>query len=319
MFYWKKDGAGFMIYEQGNLLPPLISQLFENDVLVFDHTRSKYFVLNGFLNAQPDILTPVIELPFESRSLWRKGPQGYWLIVDGCSISPTTSLFSGRNLLVTDTAKNKQYVFANYSREASNVFHSATDATAGYEMWSYFYHMTHYRNLAGIFQEGILSWTVAHSRGLTQTDISDPSVQRRRNRLDPVYNRSIHDYAPLYINPKNAMLYVKRKLQHELIILKVSADVLCQHQYVISDGNAASRTTQFSVDRQITAASDVALRATYWNEVPDGKRRRSAEVLVYPIVEARFIVAAICNNQDVINTIRDVCPVPIVIDKTMYY
>lgn len=189
----------------------------------------------------------------------------------------------------------------------------------GLELWTAFYHMTHHRNLPGILNHGILSWTTAHAKGLTDTDISDPSVQRWRARCEPVYSRSIHDYAPLYINPKNAMLYVRRHLQHELVILKVSADVLRYHQHVFSDGNAACHNTQFSTDRQIVAPSDTALRALRWSEVPDGKRRRCAEVLVFPTVEARFIITAICSNQNLANTIRAACPVPIVIDTAAFY
>jgi hypothetical protein len=145
------------------------------------------------------------------------------------------------------------------------------------------------------------------------------TVQRWRARPETVYNRSIHDYAPLYINPKNAMLFVRKHLQHELVILKVSLDVLSDHQHVFSDGNAAALKTLFSADRQIVDASDAALRAVYWSDVPDGRRRRCAEVLVYPTVEARFIVGAICSNQNLANAIRGVCPVPIVIDTAAYY
>ncbi len=189
----------------------------------------------------------------------------------------------------------------------------------GFELWAAFYHLTHHRNLPGIFNHGILSWTKAHAKGLTETDISDPSVQRWRARCEPVYRRSIHDYAPLFINPKNAMLYVRRHLQHELVILKVSSDVLHQHEYVFSDGNAACHNTQFSTDRQIVAPSDTALRAVCWSEVPDGKRRRSAEVLVFPTVEARFIVTVICSNQNLANVICGTCPVPIVTDTAAFY
>lgn len=189
----------------------------------------------------------------------------------------------------------------------------------GFELWAAFYHMTHHRNLAGILQHGILSWTEAHAQALTQTDIADPAVQRWRNRPEPVYGRSIHDYAPLYINPKNAMLYVRRHIQHEIVILKVSAAVLEHHQHVFCDGNAACRITQFATTRQIVEASDTALRAPRWSEVPDGRRRRCAEVLVYPAVEPRFIEAAICSNQNLANAIRAGCPVPIVIDTAAFY
>lgn len=187
------------------------------------------------------------------------------------------------------------------------------------ELWTYFYHLTHNRNLPSIFQHGILSWTTAHQRGLTAVDIANQDVQRWRTRPEPVYRRSIHDYAPLYINPKNAMLFVRQNIQHELVILKVTPAVLQRHQHVYSDGNAACLNTQFSADPHVVAASDTALRAVRWSDVPDGKRRRCAEVLVHPTVEPRFIVGAICSNQNLVNDIRPHCPVPIVIDAAVFY
>jgi hypothetical protein len=194
-----------------------------------------------------------------------------------------------------------------------------TSQVHGFELYSAFYHITHHRNLPRIFKHGILSWTKAHAQGLTEIDISDPSVQQRRARCEPVYHRSIHDYAPLYFNPRNAMLYVRRHLQHELVILKVSPDVLRQHEHVFSDGNAACLNTKFSADREIVAQSDTALCASIWSAVQDGKRRCCAEVLVFPMVKVRFITAAICSNKNLVNAIRGICPVPIVIDITVFY
>jgi hypothetical protein len=189
----------------------------------------------------------------------------------------------------------------------------------GFELWAGFYHMTHYRNLPSILQHGILSWTEVHSRDLAATDISDPSVQRWRARPEPVYRRAIHDYAPLYINPKNAMLYVRRHLQHEIVILKVSETILRRRQHLFTDGNAASKDTVFSADRAIVDPSDEALRAVRWADVPDGKRRRCAEVLVYPSIESDFIICAICSNQNLVNELADPLDLPIVVDPEVFY
>lgn len=197
---------------------------------------------------------------------------------------------------------------------------SKEEIFTGFELWKAFYHMTHYNNLAGILNHGILSWSKAHGQGYTQADISDHSVQRWRNRLEPVYNRSIHDYAPLYINPKNPMLYVRRNLQHELVILKISAGILNKHQHVFTDGNAASRGTKFSADNnKVTADSNAALRATRWTDIPDGKRRRCAEVLVYPAVEPQFIINAICSNEHLRNMIKSKHNIPVVIDRHLFF
>lgn len=162
----------------------------------------------------------------------------------------------------------------------------------------FFYHMTHKDNLAGILQHGILS----HSDVLTRDDvlaidISDAGAQRWRDREEPVNRRAIHDYAPLYINPKNPMLFVRRSLQHEIVILRISPGVLQDGQHVFSDGNAASRETIFSSDSNVVAEALPALNSEYWSNCIDGKRRRCAELLVYPKVHPVHILSAICNNN----------------------
>lgn len=162
----------------------------------------------------------------------------------------------------------------------------------------FYYHMTHKSNLMGILQHGILSHADVLSRDdVLATDISDAGAQRRRERQEPVYNRSIHEYAPLYVNPRNPMLFVRRCIQHELVILVISHEVLHESQHVFTDGNAASRETRFSSSIDVVATSLEALYAGYWANCVDGKRRRCAELLVYKKVHPRYIVGAICSNN----------------------
>lgn len=168
----------------------------------------------------------------------------------------------------------------------------------GSVQFPFFYHMTHKDNLAGILEHGILSHARVFSSGdVSPVDISDPGAQRRRERPETANHRAIHDYAPLYINPRNPMLYKRRSLQHAIVILKISPDVLHDGLHVFCDGNAASRCTRFSRDSDILADSIDVLNAEYWNNLVDGKRRRCAELLVYPGVRRIHILSAICSNK----------------------
>ena len=186
--------------------------------------------------------------------------------------------------------------------------------------FSFFYHMTHKNNLAGILQHGILS----HSDVLTRddvlaTDISDAGVQRRRDREESVNHRAIHDYVPLYINPKNPMLFARRSLQREIIILKISPWVLQDGQHVFSDGNAASHDTRFSSDSNIVADSLTALNAEYWANCTDGKRRRCAELLVYPKVQPAHILSAICSNNALAEEIAMGSNIQVEVDPSLFF
>ncbi len=184
----------------------------------------------------------------------------------------------------------------------------------------FFYHMTHKDNLVGILQHGILSHTDVFARDdILVHDISDPSVQRWRDREEPVYHHIIHDYAPLYINPKNPMLFVRRDLQSEIVILKISSDVLEDGQHVFSDGNAASRDTQFSSNPNVVTDSVDVLNAKVWKDYVDGKRRRCAELLVYPNVHPVHILSVMCSNNALAKEISLKTDLHIEVNTSMFF
>ncbi|MBN1865788.1 DUF4433 domain-containing protein [Candidatus Sumerlaeota bacterium] len=186
--------------------------------------------------------------------------------------------------------------------------------------FKYLYHMTHYRNLTRIMQEGILSHTLAHKLQLTAADVSSRVVQAwRQKKREPVYNRVIHDYAPFYLNPRNPMLYVRQYVQHAVVILCVTSEVLKNHQYVLTDGNAASKETAFSIDESVLKDSREVLAADDWRAYPDGKRRRCAEVLVFPKVEPEYIHHVICQNQLVADIARVMTGRTASVDQTFYF
>lgn len=184
----------------------------------------------------------------------------------------------------------------------------------------FFYHMTHKDNVPGIMRHGILSHTAVRERSdVVTVDISDPGVQRHRALPETEYYRPIHDYVPLYINPRNPMLYRRLEWQHQIVILKVSPSVLRDGQHVFCDGNAACHNTKFSVDPEIVSSAVEALNADYWNDFPDGKRRRCAEVLIYPRVSPLHIVAAICNNTSLANEISRVAKMKVEVSPSMFF
>jgi hypothetical protein len=186
--------------------------------------------------------------------------------------------------------------------------------------FEFFYHLTHKDNLAGILQHGILSHADVLTRDdVLAVDISDAGAQKWRDRAEPVNRRAIHDYAPLYINPKNPMLFVRRAIQHEIVILRISPKVMQDGQHVFSDGNAACRETKFSADPGIVAESVDALNSTYWSNCIDGKRRRCAELLVYPRVQPIHVLSAICSNKTLAKELASETRIPIEVDPSMFF
>lgn len=187
------------------------------------------------------------------------------------------------------------------------------------KLYEELYHFTHINNLRGIREHGLLSQREMAARSLRAVDISDPDVQRWRDSPEPVFGCAIHEYVPLYFNPKNAMLYKRRELRMNLVILAIPLAKVQEHVYIFTDGNAASSSTVFSLDIAIAQTSDAVLKAGYWSELPDGKRRRCAEVLVHGQVPEFDIAHAYCQCTDACTAAQAILNCPVTIDPNMFY
>jgi hypothetical protein len=159
-------------------------------------------------------------------------------------------------------------------------------------------YITAIANLESIRDRGILSFRLAES--IDHVDLAMAEIQDRRDgkRVPDVRRatpRELHEYAPLYICPRNPMMYVRSSRHEEICVVRVDSAVLDSDGVVVADGNAASDYTRFDaapeglahVDEDMTFAefwTDPNVYA-YWEK----KRRKCAEVLVPDRVEPRFI------------------------------
>lgn len=158
--------------------------------------------------------------------------------------------------------------------------------------------MTHKDNLQNILQNGLKSHNQARTNNLTKVDIADNQVNDRRSRLEPIYNRSIHDYVPLYFNPKNPMLFRRNSIQNDIVILAIDRNILYQENILFTDGNAAANATSFyNNPEELNNLSWSCINAEYWNDIVDGKRLKCSEVLVFPNIQTNAIKKIFCNNE----------------------
>lgn len=163
----------------------------------------------------------------------------------------------------------------------------------------YLYHITHISNLDNINKYGLLSHNNAHNRKLVNEDISDSIVNNRRNRKEPIYGKSLHDYVPFYFNPKNPMLY-KRLLtmENEIVIMRINLNSIYNKKFLFTDGNAASKkSTIFSRLENLEKLDWACINAGYWDDYPDGKRKKCSEILIYDLVEVNYIDSICFNNH----------------------
>ncbi len=156
-----------------------------------------------------------------------------------------------------------------------------------------FYHMTHIDNISSIMNNGLL----AHGNPYQAKDISDNQVNSRRSRVEPVYGRAIHSYVPFYFNPKNAMLYRRKEMQNEIVILVFGGELISSFGAIFTDGNASSDDTRFFNNRNALNQLDWnCLNDWSWCNHRDGKRTRMAEVLVPNHVGIERLNKIVCNS-----------------------
>ena len=172
------------------------------------------------------------------------------------------------------------------------------------------WHITHRENVKNILTSGILSHE--NSNEIKYVDISNPGVQNRRQKIEPIHGRKIHEYAPLFINPKNAMLYSIKEKRNELCLVEVSLDVL-ECEYIFTDGNAARIETSFygdTVDRILfeqipwdTVFSESWTQNFERNETI--MSHMQSEFLIYPSIKPKYIKKIHCYSKDSVTFLKD--------------
>jgi ssDNA thymidine ADP-ribosyltransferase, DarT len=183
-------------------------------------------------------------------------------------------------------------------------------------------------NLASIAKLGILCHNEANK--IEHDDISDNTIQdlRRGKRMPHAAGkgRELHEYANVYICARNPMMYVRKHLHTELVVLRLSCDVLDLEGAIVADGNASSSYTRFLtspeglsvIDEQITFMGD----PTHPNyaEYLDRKRRQCAEVLVPDHIPSEHITGAFASCSVSLETVTALdLPWPTTIDKRMFF
>ena len=173
------------------------------------------------------------------------------------------------------------------------------------------HYITTMDNLASILQNGIVCHNQA--KHLQHTSIANEGVQDLRRGKRVPGGSLLHDYANLYFDARNAMMYDRRTNQPDLVVICVGPSVLDLPGVVISDGNAATGGTAFYPApaglRQLDASR---VYAVSWHRDDDGhpyegwdkkerKRQRQAEVLVPGSVPPEFITRCYVRSRAIIS------------------
>lgn len=164
------------------------------------------------------------------------------------------------------------------------------------------HYITPVANLGSILARGVLS----HNRvaRLPHASVALESVQDRRAGKRVPRGRLLHDYANLYFDARNPMMYtLKKNSVVPLTIVRLDPAVLDVPGSVITDGNAASFATVFlSSPSGLGRLTEDRVYAVSWDH-PDPmvknelKRTRCAELLVPDRVEPRFVLGCYIDHR----------------------
>jgi hypothetical protein len=165
-------------------------------------------------------------------------------------------------------------------------------------------HMTHVSNLESILASKVISSKAKLTEtNKKYTDISNSSVQDGRSLITiPCSGHELHQYVPLYWGKKTPMVASLQGQNDDLIFLQFTADLLEDHDCVVSDGNARTNGTIFREFKEITDLEILdpkSINTVKYAHDAEIKRRKQAELLVHDFIGLEHLKCIICHNEDV--------------------
>lgn len=134
-------------------------------------------------------------------------------------------------------------------------------------------------------------------------------MRKRRGRTTPS-GKSLWDYANLYFQPRNPMLYrvINEKDKKDIAIVGVRPDILKQPNTFVSTGNAASLPSDIlSVKEGLKAIHQMwkVIDSEWWNDTDGSKRKTMAECLVPELIPPSLIQAIYVANHAIAEKLRN--------------
>lgn len=176
-----------------------------------------------------------------------------------------------------------------------------------------------------ILKHGILSHRRAEK--MQHESIALQGVQDRRARTVVPNGLPIHDYANLYICPRNPMLFRRKDIHRQICVLRVRPNVIDLSDTVISDSNAGSKYVRFSpAPAGLSIVSRERTFARNWKHPEDQidewrhSAQKCAEVLIPNVISANHIMGAYVSCEFSEQTLRKLAPnLPININRDLFF
>lgn len=155
-------------------------------------------------------------------------------------------------------------------------------------------------NMPSVLDHGILSHEQAAE--LPHADVSMTDVQDRRDHVQVPGGLRLHQYANLYFDARNPMMYKRLDQVDKLCVLSVSVAVLDLKGAVITDQNAASGYVRFYPADNFRVLDFNRIYADDWRHADQidywrHKSAKCAEVLVPNIISVDYIQKGYVVNE----------------------
>ncbi len=167
------------------------------------------------------------------------------------------------------------------------------------------YYITHVNNLPSILNQGILSHRKVEELGISYTAIYDSGVINRRKDKSTPEKSSLWDYANLYFQPRNPMMYrvmsEKNLDKKDIAVIGIKPGVLNLTGGFITDGNAANESTKiYPVQEGLEVLKQQwhMIQNDWWNELDGSKRKIMSECLLPEKIAPEFIHSIFVTNHN---------------------
>lgn len=175
------------------------------------------------------------------------------------------------------------------------------------------YYITHIDNLASILRKGILCHRRIEDEKINFTPIYDPGIVARRKEKKLPDGRNLWDFANLYFQPRNAMLYrvifFSGVNPEDIIIIGFKSSILDRKDIYVTTGNAASLETEFFPSEQAQKHIKNIREKTdkeWWTSQDGSKRELMAECLVPDTVDPKYISEIYVLNNKALNKVKSI-------------
>jgi hypothetical protein len=165
------------------------------------------------------------------------------------------------------------------------------------------HYITPLSNIGSIVAHGLLCHNMV--KKLPHQSVASQEIQDRRVGKRVPGGLMLHDYANLYLDARNPMMYVlKANSLVPLGVVRIMPTVLDLPGAVISDGNAAASSTRFfSSPAGLTVLDESMVFARYWThadhwEHAEHKRIRCAEVLIPYVIPIQYLKGVFVQSSE---------------------